>query len=133
MPKNKTRKIKTLVGFDNIPKTIKTLWSTDQFGKRKVIDLEKFLIRNHIDNKGLASDYKINTEQHKFASDEIKRRLALQIKKSKKSKRLFAKKTRKKYKSKTIATKIKKMPIKKAEKLYYYLLENDKIKKSTKK
>ena len=73
MPKNKTRKIKTLVGFDNIPKTIKTLWSTDQFGKRKVIDLEKFLIRNHIDNKGLASDYKKNTEQHKFASDEIKR------------------------------------------------------------
>ena len=66
--KNKTRKIrkdeKTLIGFDNIPKTLKTIWATDQFGKRKVIDIEKFVIRQHIDSMGLATDYKNNTERY---------------------------------------------------------------------
>ena len=77
--------------------------------------------------KDLASDYKINTEQYKFASDEIKRRLALQIKKSKKSKD-YLQKNKEKIQIKNNRNKNKKMPIKKAEKLYYYLLENDKIK-----
>ena len=49
MPKNKTRKIrkdeKTLIGFDNIPKTMKTIWAVDQFGKRKVVDIEKYITR----------------------------------------------------------------------------------------
>ena len=45
--KNKTKKVrhkkeKTLIGFDNIPKTLKTIWANDQFGKRKVIDIEKY-------------------------------------------------------------------------------------------
>ena len=55
--KNKTqKKDKTLIGFDNIPKTDKTIWATDQFGKRKVLDIEKYIIREHIDNGGLATD-----------------------------------------------------------------------------
>jgi hypothetical protein len=65
--KNKTRKkvktrnlqknIKAIIGdhvteagFDNIPITEKSLWRNDQFGKRKVVDIENFIIRNHIDN-----------------------------------------------------------------------------------
>jgi len=55
MVKNKTRKksrkkIK-IDGFDEIPKSDITVWATDQFGKRKVIDFDKFIIRQNVDNK----------------------------------------------------------------------------------
>ena len=135
--KNKTRKIrkdeKTLIGFDNIPKTLKTIWATDQFGKRKVIDIEKFVIRQHIDSMGLATDYKNNTERYNFASREIKRRLLLQLKEAPSSRRLYRKKTRKKYSKRNIDKEIDRMPIKKAQKLYFELLKNDKPSKSSKK
>ena len=73
--------IDTLIGFDNIPITEKTIYSTDQFGKRQVIDLDKFLIRSNIDNQVLATDYKNHSEKFKYASGEYKRRLLLQLKK----------------------------------------------------
>ena len=104
--KNKTRKIrkedKTLIGFDNIPKTMKTIWAIDQFGKRKVVDIEKYIIRSHIDSMGLATDYNPKSEKYKQASTEIKRRLLLQLKESPSSRRLYTKKTRKKYSKKNI-------------------------------
>jgi len=122
----------TLIGFDNIPITEKTVYSTDQFGKRQVIDIDKFLIRAHIDNQGEATDYKSNPEKYKYASEEYKRRLLLQLKKDNSSRRLFQKKTKKKYSSKTIKSQIDKMPIKKIQKIYYTLLHKKKRKSSKK-
>ena len=110
--KNKTKKIyKTKDGFADIPKTLKTLWRTDQFGRRKVINIEKHTSRIHVDNKGLATDY------------------PLQLKENAYSRRLFKKKTRKKYNSKTIEKKINKMSANKLQNLYYFLLEKDKSRK----
>tara|TARA_B000000475_G_scaffold265185_1_gene253485 strand:+ start:2036 stop:2488 length:453 start_codon:yes stop_codon:yes gene_type:complete len=140
--KVKTRKIqknikaiigdqKTEAGFDNIPITEKTLWRNDQFGKRKVIDMENFIIRNHIDNGGLATDY--NKKRLKTATKEFKRRILLQLKTSPSSRRLFKQKTKKKYNSKTIHKIIDKMSISKIQKLYLFLLKNKKMKKSRKK
>jgi len=135
--KNKTRKIrkedKTLIGFDNIPKTLKTIWAVDQFGKRKVVDIEKYIIREHIDSMGLATDYNPKTDRYKGASTEIKRRLLLQLKKSPSSRRLYRKKTRKKYSKKSIDKEIGKMNIEKVQKLYFELLKNQNPKKSRKK
>ena len=135
--KNKTRKIKkdpkTLIGFDNIPKTMKTIWAIDQFGKRKVVDIEKYIIRQHIDSMGLATDYKNGSERFHVASTEIKRRLINQIKNSPSSRRLYKKKTRKKYSKKNIDKEIDKMAIEKAEKLYFELLKNDNPNKLSKK
>ena len=135
--KNKTRKIrkedKTLIGFDNIPKTMKTIWAIDQFGKRKVVDIEKYIIREHIDSMGLATDYNPKTERYKEASTEIKRRLLLQLKESPSSRRLYRKKTRKKYSKKNIDKEIDKMKIEKAQKLYFELLKKQNPRKSSKK
>jgi hypothetical protein len=121
-----------LIGFDNIPITEKSLYATDQFGQRKVIDIDKFLIRTHIDSQGEATDYKGHVEKFKYASEEYKRRLLLQLKEDLSSRRLFQKKTKKKYSSKTIKTQIDKMPIKKIQKIYYTLLHKKKRKSSKK-
>lgn len=135
--KNKTKKIrkedKTLIGFDNIPKTMKTIWAVDQFGKRKVVDIEKYIIRKHIDSMGLATDYNPKSEKYKQASTEIKRRLIHQLKEAPSSRRLYRKKTRKKYSKKNIDKEIDRMPIKKAQKLYFEILEKHKQTKSSKK
>ncbi len=136
MPKtNKTRKIKKKIddGFDNIPRDENSIWRTDQFGKRKVVDFETFFIRKHIDNKGLATDFKKNSEKYKLATTEFKRRLYLQIKMSPSSKRLFLRRIKKNYNLQKIKQKINKMPIEKIEKTYFFLLKNQKLKKSRKK
>ena len=125
--KNKTKKIyKTKDGFADIPKTLKTLWRTDQFGRRKVINIDKHTSRIHVDNKGLATDYPKKTDKYKQIRLEYERRLKLQLKENASSRRLFKKKTRKKYNSKTIEKKINKMPINKLQNLYYFLLHKDK-------
>jgi hypothetical protein len=125
--KNKTKKIyKTKDGFADIPKTLKTLWRTDQFGRRKVINLDKHTSRIHVDNKGLATDYPKKTEKYKQVKNEYERRLLLQLKENPSSRRLFKKKTRKKYNYKTIEKKINKMSANKLQNLYYFLLEKDK-------
>jgi len=118
-------------GFDNIPITEKSLWRNDQFGKRKVIDVENFIIRNHIDNGGLATDY--NKKRLKTATKEFKRRILLQLKDSSSSRRLFKQKTKKKYNSKTITKIIDKMTIVKLQKLYFFILKKKKTRKSRKK
>jgi hypothetical protein len=121
----------TEAGFDNIPITEKSLWRNDQFGKRKVIDVENFIIRTHIDNGGLATDY--NKKRLKSAIKEFKRRILLQLKDSSSSRRLFKQKTKKKYNSKTITKIIDKMTITKLQKLYLFILHKKKTKKSLKK
>ena len=81
--KNRTKKIKKkeeILGFGDIPENEKSIWRIDYFGKRKVVDADTYLIRTYIDNKGLATDFKKNTEKFKLASTEFKRRLYLQIK-----------------------------------------------------
>ena len=128
--KNKTKKIyKTKDGFADIPKTLKTLWRTDQFGRRKVINIDKHTSRIHVDNKGLATDYPKKSEKYKQIKNEYERRLLLQLKENASSRRLFKKKTRKKYNSKTIEKKINKMSINKVQNLYYFLLDKDKSRK----
>ena len=112
---------------------MKTIWAIDQFGKRKVVDIEKYIIREHIDAMGLATDYNPKTERYKEASTEIKRRLILQLKESPSSRRLYKKKTRKKYSKKNIDKEIDKMKIEKAQKLYFELLKKQNPKKSHKK
>jgi len=137
--KVKTRKLQKIIigdqltkaGFDNIPITKKSLWRNDQFGKRKVIDIEKFIIRTHIDDGGLATDY--NKKRLKLATKEFKRRILLQLKDSSLSRRLFKQKTKKKYNSKTITKIIDKMTIVKLQKLYLFLLTKKKTRKSRKK
>ena len=128
--KSKTKKIyKTKDGFADIPKTLKTLWRTDQFGRRKVINIDKHTSRIHVDNKGLATDYPKKSEKYKQIKNEYERRLLLQLKENASSRRLFKKKTRKKYNSKTIEKKINKMSANKLQNLYYFLLEKDKSRK----
>jgi|TARA_B100000902_G_C27213101_1_gene865498 hypothetical protein len=128
--KNKTKKIyKTKDGFADIPKTLKTVWRTDQFGKRKVLNIGKHTSRIHVDNKGLATDYPKKSEKYKQVKNEYERRLLLQLKENASSRRLFKKKTRKKYNSKTIEKKINKMSANKLQNLYYFLLEKDKSRK----
>ena len=91
--KNKTKKIyKTKDGFADIPKTLKTLWRTDQFGRRKVINIDKHTSRIHVDNKGLATDYPKKSEKYKQIKNEYERRLLLQLKENASSRRLFKKK-----------------------------------------
>ena len=132
--KNKTKKIyKTKDGFADIPKTLKTVWRTDQFGKRKVLNIGKHTSRIQVDNKGLATDYPKKSEKYKQASTEIKRRLIHQLKEAPSSRRLYRKKTRKKYSKKNIDKEIDRMPIKKAQKLYFEILEKHKQTKSSKK
>ena len=137
--KVKTRKLQKIIigdqltkaGFDNIPITKKSLWRNDQFGKRKVIDIENFIIRTHIDDGGLATDY--NKKRLKLATKEFKRRILLQLKDSSLSRRLFKQKTKKKYNSKTITKIIDKMTIVKLQKLYFFILKKKKTRKSGKK
>ena len=95
----------------------------DNIGKRELVSSdEKYSIRN-VDQLNKASDYKRNKKRRKFMKDEYVRRLILQTKKSKKSRRLFQKlhKTRK-----NPIKKIKNMSIKKIEDTYYRLLEAEK-------
>ena len=80
----------------------------------------------------MATDYKSHPEKFKYASGEYKRRLLLQLKKDKSSRRLFQKKTKKKYSSKTIEKQIDKMPIKKIQQIYYTLLHKKKGKSGKK-
>ena len=109
--KNKSQKV-TIDGFRDIPKTEKTIWSTDQFGKRKVIDYNTFTVIKFIDSGALATEFKKGTELRKSAENEYKRRLELQVKSSANAKKKFNRMTRKYRKTKNYNKTIKKMPIK---------------------
>ena len=77
-------------------KNKKTPYQLDVIGKRKLVPLDiKYAIRN-VDQLNTASDYK-NKNIKKNVLEEYKRKLLLQTKKHRKSKRLFQKihKTRK--------------------------------------
>tara|TARA_Y100000816_G_C25875115_1_gene456702 strand:+ start:148 stop:579 length:432 start_codon:yes stop_codon:yes gene_type:complete len=139
LTKSKTRKSKTrknkksktkqdiVIGFDNIPKTKRILWLPDKFGKRKLIHIEKHVMRKHIDNNGLATDFKNNSEKFKLAKDEFKRRIIIQLKNNKKSRKIFEKKVNKtlrRYNSKTIEKLLNKLKIHTIQNLYREMLKN---------
>jgi hypothetical protein len=130
MKSRKRKKEKILLGFDNIPEA-KSVWRSDQFGKRKVCDLEMFKIRVHVDNLGLATDY-TDPDRFELAKNEFKRRLLLQLKENTSSRRLFRKHTRKRNQPRNLESKIDKMSIKKIQKMYFLLLKKDNGKKRKK-
>ena len=101
-----------------IPDSEITQWSSDLFGERQVINFKKYIARTKVDNlnpiKGKLSTY---------MREEYKRRLILQLKKHKPSRKKFKNKTKKKYHYKKIHKDIKKMSNNKLENLYKTLLK----------
>ena len=91
------------------------------------------MIRQNVDNKILATDFKNDKKKFKEMSEEYKRRLLLQIKESRSSRRLFEKKTRKIYSSSKAKKIIDKMNVKKIQNIYFELLKKNKPNKSRKK
>jgi hypothetical protein len=123
-PRKKSRKKTKKTGkkkFHVLPDNNKTIWSNDYFGERQVIDLSRKKIINRVDNS--------NPITGKFKdkiSDEYKRRLIIQLKKHKPSRKRFYNKTKKKYNSKSINKILSKMTNKKVEMVYKDLLSNEK-------
>ena len=131
--KRTSRKKKLIIGFLGAKTdTPSDLWNVDYFGYRKSIPVNQYKTIQVIDNLNLATDYKKNKKIYKFALDEYRRRLLVQIKTNLSSRKLFEKKIKKKYNSKTIVKIIEKIPIKKVQELYYWLLEKEKPNKSSK-
>jgi hypothetical protein len=117
--KKRTKKIKK--DFHILPDDNKTLWSSDYFGKRQVINFLSYKIKDHVDN--------LNPILGKFKdkiSDEYKRRLKIQLKKNKSSRKQFQNKTKKKYNSKSIDKILSNMSNKKIETIYKKLLSKEK-------
>jgi hypothetical protein len=109
-------------------KNKKTPYQLDVIGKRKLVPLDiKYAIRN-VDQLNKASDYK-NKNIKNNVLEEYKRRLLLQTKKHRKSKRLFQKihKTRK-----NPIKILNKLSAKQIEDTYYTLLKNHKPKRTRK-
>ena len=104
-------------------------WIIDWFGFRKSVPVNKFKTIQSIDKLNLATDYKKNKNIYNFALDEYKNRLLLLLKTYTPSRKLFKRKTKKTYNSRTISKIIDKMDVKKMQNLYFYLLEKEKPKK----
>jgi len=125
---NKTRKklsnSKTKKQFHILPESNKTIWSSDYFGQREVIDLTSWKIKNYVDN--------LNPISGKFKgkiADEYGRRLKIQLKKHKPSRKKFFNKTKKKYNIKSIDNVLDNMPNKMVETTYKDILLSEKSKK----
>ena len=107
-------------------------WIVDWFGFRKSTDVNKFKIIQSIDKLNLATDYKKNKKIYKIALEEYKKRIILLLKHNTYSRKLFEKKVKKKYNTRTIDKIINRMDPKKMQNLYYYLLQKEKPNKSSK-
>ncbi len=104
-----------------------TPYALDNIGKRELVPIKKkYAIRN-VDQLNRASDFKKNKNIHNELKEEYVRRLVLQTRKSKKSRKLFQKmhKTKKKP-----INYIKRMSAKNIEDTYFYLLKQDKPRKT---
>tara|TARA_B110001454_G_scaffold218907_1_gene248513 strand:+ start:5479 stop:5925 length:447 start_codon:yes stop_codon:yes gene_type:complete len=129
---NKTKKKNNkqphyIIGFfDAYASRDDSSWNADYFGYRKLIPINQFKTIQSIDYLNLATDYKKNPKVYKYATAEYRRRLILQLKDSPSSRKIFEKKTKKKYNSKRIHKIVDKMPIDKLQKLYFLLLEKEK-------
>ena len=94
----------------------------DVWGKRLFIPLEAKRAMESIDRLNRASDFKKNDKRRYWFDKEYRRRMLLQVKKSRKSRKIYSKKTRISNNYKTIKKSIKKIPIKKLEDIYYHIL-----------
>ena len=112
--KNKTIKKK----LHYIPTKNKTVWSSGMFGERQVINLPKYLASIRADNLN-----KIKGKNKHLLRDEYKRRLKVLLKKSKKSRRHFKRKTKKKYNIKSIDKTISNISDERLTNLYKNLLK----------
>ena len=125
--KTKKNRKKLVIGFLNVTTNTPTdKWNVDYFGYRKLIPVNQYKTIQSIDNLNLATDYKKNPKIYKFASEEYRKRLLLLLKNHTPSRKLFEKKTKKKYNSKRIGNIIKKMHMDKVQNLYFFLLEKEK-------
>ena len=112
--KNKTLKKKQLF---IIPDKNKTVWSSDFFGERQVLDFKNYIVRSKVDN--------LNTIKGKNSKDirkEYERRIKIQLKKNKSSRKKFNNKTKKKYSKRSIDKQIGHMSNNQIETLYKSLL-----------
>ena len=114
--KNKTIKKK----LHYIPTKNKTVWSSGMFGERQVINYPKYISRSRVDNLN-----KIKGKNKHLLRDEYKRRLKVLLKKSKKSRNYFQKKTKKKYNKKNIDNTITNISDEKLLTLYKNLLKKN--------
>jgi len=112
--KNKTIKKK----LHYIPTKNKTVWSSGMFGERQVINLPKYITNVRADNLN-----KIKGKNKHLLRDEYKRRLKVLLRKSKKSRSQFQKKTKKKYHKKNIDKTIDNISDEKLSSLYKNLLQ----------
>ena len=112
--KNKTLKKKQLF---IIPDKNKTVWSSDFFGERQVLDFKKYVVRSKVDNLNA-----IKGKNSKDMRKEYERRMKIQLKKNKSSRKKFNNKTKKKYSKRSVDKQISKMSNKQLEDLYKTIL-----------
>ena len=115
--KNKTKKKQLYI----VPDENKTIWSSDFFGERQIVDFKNFVSIAKVDNLN-----SIKGKLTKTMKKEYGRRLKLQLKKHKPSRKRYYNKTKKKYNKKTIDKQINKMSIRKLENTYKFLLKHEK-------
>lgn len=119
--KSKTKKNKT-IKFHVLPtKSKKIIWSGDFMGERQVIDFNTFIAAKKVDNMD-----SINGKYKDDIKNEYKRRLKIQLKKHKPSRKRFLKKTKKKYNSKRIDKILNSLSLDKIENVYKNLLKHEK-------
>ena len=119
--KSKNKKNKTIKkNLHYIPTKNKTVWSSGMFGERQVINYPKYISRSRVDNLN-----KIKGKNKHLLRDEYKRRLKVLLKKSKKSRNYFQKKTKKKYNKKNIDNTITNISDEKLLTLYKNLLKKN--------
>ena len=94
----------------------------DVWGKRIFIPLEAKRAIESIDKLSLASDLKKRDPRRKWYEKEYRRRMMVELKKSRKSRKLYAKKAKISNKYKTIKRSVNRIPIKKLENIYYDIL-----------
>ena len=112
--KNKTLKKKQLF---IIPNKNKTVWSSDFFGERQVLDFKNYVVRSKVDNLNA-----ITGKNSKDIRKEYERRIKIQLKKNKSSRKTFNNKTKKKYSKRSIDKQISRMSNNQIETLYKSLL-----------
>lgn len=112
--KNKNR------SFKNINKSYEI--KQDVFGKRVFIPLIWKQVIESVDKLNRGSDLNIKDPRRKWFKKEYKRRLSVELKKSKKSRKIYAKKLKISNNAKTIKRSIEKIPMKKLEDVYYEIL-----------
>ena len=94
----------------------------DVWGKRIFIPIMAKIAVENIDNLNRASDYKKSHPYYYWYDREYRRRMLVEMKHSKKSRKIYASKLKIPNNYKKIKQSIGKIPIKRLENIYYELL-----------